>query len=300
MRYNQGNYYRPSFSGGFGFFPPVIKTILIANVVIFLLQIFLGSYTLRGIPLEEYIYRYFALIPMGYGFKVWQLFTYMFLHSPDGISHILINMLMLWMFGMEIEHVLGSKKFFLYYILCGVGGGITNLLMGPFFQHPAPTIGASGAVMGILLAFGLLFPDRMIFIYFLIPIKAKYFILLYLGMEILAVGNTDMVAHLAHLGGALTGYIFLMVDNKKIPFQWLFDGVKKRKKFEDSEYPYYAGDIESAKYYDIKTGKRVDKDPNEITQEIIDTILDKISKSGYQSLTEEEKRILFEASKRLE
>jgi membrane associated rhomboid family serine protease len=300
MRYNQGNYYRPSFSGGFGFFPPVIKSLLIANVAVFLLQLFLSSYTLRGVPLEQLIYRYFALIPMGYGFKIWQLFTYMFLHSPNNFTHILFNMFALWMFGMELEHVLGSRKFFLYYILCGIGGGIANLLMGPLFQHPSPTIGASGAVYGVLLAFGLIFPDRLIFFYFLIPIKAKYFVLIYLGLEILAVGSSDMIAHLAHLGGALTGYIFLMADNKRIPFQWLFERVKKKKKIEGADHPYYAGDIENASYYDIKTGKRIPRDPNDITQEVIDEILDKISKSGYQSLTEKEKKILFEASKRLD
>jgi membrane associated rhomboid family serine protease len=298
MRYNQGNYYRPSLFGGFGFFPPVIKTLLLVNVAVFLFQMLLNNYTLRGIPLEHYILKYFSLIPMGYGFKIWQLLTYMFLHFD--FMHILFNMLALWMFGMELEHTLGSRKFLLYYILCGVGGGIANLLMGPMFQHPAPTIGASGAVYGVLLAYGLIFPENTIYIYFLLPIKAKYFVLIYLGIEILAVGNQDMVAHLAHLGGALTGYIFLMVDNKRIPFQWLIEGIKRKRKFKDEGYPYYTGDIDNAGYYDIKTGKRIDRDPNEITQEVIDKILDKISTSGYQNLTEEEKRILFEASKRLE
>lgn len=298
--YNQGNYYRPSFFGGFSFFPPVIKSLLILNIAIFLFQMFVENFTIGGVPIEYLITKYFALIPIGYGFKIWQLVTYMFLHGS--FTHVFFNMFALWMFGMELEHVLGSKKFFWYYMICGIGGGIANLILGPYFSHPAPTVGASGAVYGVLLAFGLIFPDREIYLYFLLPIKAKYFVIMYLLLEILSVGSSDYIAHLAHLGGALTGYIFLLVDNKQIPFQWLFKGITRRRKdnYREPDYGHYAGDISSANYYDIKTGKKIDKNEEVITQQVIDSILDKISKSGYQNLTEEEKRILFEASKRLE
>jgi membrane associated rhomboid family serine protease len=297
--YNQGNYYRPSFIGGFGFFPPVIKSLLIINIAIFIFQMFVENFTIGGVPVEYLITKYFALIPIGYGFKIWQLVTYMFLHGS--FTHVLFNMFALWMFGMELEHVMGSRKFFWYYMICGIGGGVANLLLSPYFSHPAPTVGASGAIYGVLLAFGLIFPDRLIYFYFFIPMKAKFFVLMYLLLEIFAVGSSDYVAHLAHLGGALTGYIFLLTDNKQMPFQWLFKGISGRRRKNNYSEPdgHYAGDISSASYYDIKTGKKIDKNEEIITQQIIDEILDKISQSGYQNLTEEEKRILFEASKRL-
>jgi membrane associated rhomboid family serine protease len=312
MRYNQNEYYKPSLFGGFGFFPPVIKSLLIINVAVFLFQLFLSNSTIQGMPFKFYLEKYFALNPLStirftdgeniftFRFYIWQLFTYMFLHAD--FMHLFFNMFALWMFGMELEHVFGSKKFFWYYTACGLGGGVANLLLSPIFSHPGPTIGASGAVFGILLAFGLLFPDRLIFFYFLIPIKAKYFVLVYLVLEILAVGSGDMIAHLAHLGGALTGYIFILVDNKRLPFQSIFDGIKRSRRRREIFYsgPERYNEVEDANHYDIKTGKRIDKSDGEITQEVIDDILDKISKSGYQSLSSEEKRILFEASKRLE
>jgi membrane associated rhomboid family serine protease len=312
MRYNQNEYYRPSFFGGFSFFPPVIKMLLITNVAVFLLQLLLSNTVVQGLPFEFLLKKYFALNPLtpirftdGYEifefkFHIWQLVTYMFLHAD--FMHIFFNMFALWMFGMELEHVFGSKKFFWYYMACGIGGGITNLLLSPLFSHPAPTIGASGAVFGILLAFGLMFPDRLIFFYFLIPIKAKYFVIIYLVLEILAVGSSDMVAHLAHLGGALTGYIFILVDEKRLPFQWLFDSAARNRRRSREAFfnPKVNNQVQDADYYNIETGKKINKDSDRITQENIDIILDKISKSGYQSLTEEEKHILFEASKKLD
>lgn len=297
--YNSNDYYSPRGIGGFSLFPPVIKMLLITNIGLFILQIFLSSYTINEIPLEHYIIKYFALIPLGYGFRIWQLITYMFLHAD--FTHVFFNMFALWMFGVELEQVLGSKKFTLFYFACGIGGGLAHLLFGPTFSHPAPTIGASGAVYGVLLAFGVLFPDRLIFLYFLIPIKAKYFVAMYILLEIFAVGSNDLVAHLAHLGGALTGYIFLLFETRRLPFQGLFRPRRRYGRF--NRYEDY-DDIEEAKFYDINTGRPIDDnfidDGDIITQEKIDAILDKISKSGYQSLTAEEKRILFEASKHLD
>ena len=300
--YNNNDYYSPSGFGGFGLFPPVIKSLLIINVGLYILQFFLSSYTINGVPLEEYIVRYFALIPLGYGFKIWQPVTYMFLHAD--FTHVFFNMFALWMFGMELEQVLGSKKFLFFYLICGIGGGLAHLLLGPMFHHPAPTIGASGAVYGILIAFGVLFPDRLIFLYFLIPIKAKYFVMMYILLEIFAVGSNDFVAHLAHLGGALTGYIFLLLETRRMPFQRFFESLKGRADNRTYERPTVTEEPEEAKFYDINTGRRIDNryknDKNAINQEMVDAILDKISQGGYQSLTAEEKRILFEASKHLD
>jgi membrane associated rhomboid family serine protease len=157
---------------------------------------------------------WFALNPLaeGFNFQIWQLITYQFMHG--GFSHIFFNMLMLWMFGMEIENYWGSKKFLVYYLLCGVVAGLFQLFINPLLvDTPAVTIGASGAVYGVLIAFALMFPDSYIFLYFLVPIKAKYLIGFLIVLEFMLVDSAQSnVAHLAHLGGALAGFLFIMFD----------------------------------------------------------------------------------------
>jgi hypothetical protein len=211
-------------------------------------------------------------------------------------------MFALWMFGMELEHVFGSKKFLLYYVLCGLGGGLTHLLVGPIFGSSGPTIGASGAVYGVLLAFGLFFPDRLIFIYFLVPMKAKYFVLLYTLLELFVgvSGTGDNVAHFAHLGGALAGYIFILVDGRENLLSGWIGRLRSRSRVgKYFNEPRRADQrVVDAKFRDIGEESKSRRE-EEITQETIDKILDKISKTGYQNLTEEEKRILFEASNKL-
>ncbi len=296
-RYSSSSYYRPSFFGGFKFFPQVIKWLLISNTLIYLLIWLLGKFTIQGASLGAIIESLFPLYPVGGGFQVWQLFTYMFLHG--GPMHLLFNMFALWMFGMELENDWGSKKFFLYYLLCGVGAGISNLFIGPLFGPAGPTVGASGAIYGVLIAFGMMYPDRPIFIYFLLPIRARYFVMMYIALELYAgvMGTADGVAHFAHLGGALVGWIYILIDQKRIPGKALFQHSRMRvvSSKEKSRYgaPYERTNISDAKYYDIRDGEE------RVNQQRIDEILDKISQSGYQSLSEQEKRVLFEASKKL-
>lgn len=310
------DYYRPSGFGGFSFFPPVIKNLLIINVIVFLIQVIgQGISSSNGLSFSDIITKYFALIPLqglvagtrgieviSWDFYLWQLITYQFMHG--GFSHILFNMFALWMFGIEIENMWGSKKFLYFYLGAGIVAGLCHLLVSPLLGAPAaPTIGASGAVYGVLIAFGLLFPNRYIFLYFLIPVKAKYLIGFLVLIEFLAVDSANSgVAHLAHLGGALFGLIYILLDPsihadikylfKKKPYRTSkpfnpFVGVAEKFKRKDD-------DVEEAEFYEIK-----DKKEEEITQAQIDAILDKISKSGYQNLTEKEKKILFEASKKM-
>lgn len=299
---------RPTFFGGFSVFPPVIKALLISNVAIWLFVDFLlYPFTIAGTQIGGsggLISYYFALWPLGANFWPWQLLTYMFMHG--GFLHLFFNMLALWMFGMELENTWGSRKFAVYYLLCGLGAGLSNLIIAPMVGQGAPTVGASGAVFGVLIAFGMMFPDRPIYIYFLLPIKAKYFIAVYIGMELYygVTGLTDGVAHFAHLGGAAVGFVYMLGDLGLIPVRtWWSDlrsqgagtlaggqGVRRRGSSES--------DVHDATFYDIKSGKPYDGD-GELNQEVIDEILDKISKSGYQSLTEAEKRLLNEASKKI-
>jgi len=295
-RYSNTNYYRPSFFGGFKFFPPVIKWLLISNVGVFLFEAFFGVLRLHGTSLSGAVLSSFPLYPLGDGFRIWQLFTYMFMHG--GFMHLFLNMFALWMFGMDLENDWGSQKFLLYYMICGVGAGLSNLFIGPLFGPSAPTVGASGAIYGVLLAFGMMYPDRPILIYFLLPIRARYFVLIYIGIELYAgvTGSADGVAHFAHLGGAAVGFVYLMIDQRRIPFQDLLE--KTRRRFVRSDYvnQYSKNEharVSDANYFDIHD------DEEHVDQARIDEILDKISQNGYKSLTEQEKKILFEASKKL-
>jgi len=282
--------------GGFKFFPPVIKALLVSNVAIYFLLGFFGIFRIGDLTLSELFDYVLPLYPIGAGFGVWQLLTYMFLHG--GLMHLFFNMFALWMFGMELENLWGSRKFFWYYMACGIGAGLTNLFIAPLFAPVGPTVGASGAVYGVLLAFGMLFPDRPIFIYFLLPIRARYFVLLYIFVEIYAgvTGTRDGVAHFAHLGGAAVGLAYFLAERKGFSFERFFPKGKLRIVNNHRHNVSISSDgtkVSDASYYDI-TGS-----DETINQERIDEILDKISQHGYQNLTEEEKKILFEASKKM-
>lgn len=291
-----GSYYRSSMFGGFSFFPPVIKSLLIANGAFFALMMFIGLFTIDGIPLTRYVGEVFPLHPIGNGFQVWQLFTYMFMHGS--FMHLLFNMFALWMFGLELENEWGSRKFLTFYTVCGLGGAFANLFIAPLFAPAAPTVGASGAIYGVLLAFGMLYPDRPIFVYFLLPIRARYFVMIYMALEIYAgvTSTGDGVAHFAHLGGAAVGFVYILWDQKRFPFQELLSRAQARYVPTEKVNEYSGanqGRIYDAKYYDVR-----DRD-EKISQARIDEILDKISESGYQSLSESEKKVLFDASKKL-
>ena len=299
---NSGNYYRPSFFGGFQFFPPVIKYLMLSNVAVFILTELLSGMRFAGGTVGEVIMSNLALMPLHNGFQIWQLFTYMFMHG--GLMHLVMNMLPLWMFGMELENSWGAKKFLLYYVICGVGAGLSNLFIGPLFSAAAPTVGASGAIFGVLLAFGMLYPDRPVFMYFLVPIRARYFVMLYIVMELFALrGPEDGIAHFAHLGGAAVGFIYLMIDQKNLFGRQLWRRAQQRftkPEYAEQHSAYPHEEVSDAKYYDVhRANDSTRQEENRINQQHIDEILDKISQNGYQSLTEEEKRILFEASKKL-
>lgn len=305
------DYYRPSGFGGFSFFPPVIKNLLIINGVVFFLQMMIEKISFGGVPGWYFLNRYFALNPLvgfdqagqSYNFQIWQLFTYQFMHAD--FTHIFFNMLMLWMFGMEIENLWGSKKFLVFYLTAGIVGALFQLILSPLFgSFGAPTIGASGAVYGVMVAFAMFFPDRYIFVYFLIPVKAKYLIAFTIIIEFMMVGEASFIAHMVHLGGAFSGFLFVLLDkNMALKFDNIFRRKNRKSNFEFKQHsgsrfrrPFTVNDekVKEADFYDLNENSEIDE---EITQEVIDEILDKISRSGYQNLTEREKRILFEASK---
>ncbi len=305
-----GNYYRPSFFGGFSFFPPVIKMLLLTNGAVFLIMMFFGAYRIDGVPLRYYFDNILGLMPLGHGFWPWQLITYQFVHAD--FFHILFNMVFgLWMFGTEVEHTWGSNRFLWFYLGCGVAAGLAQLILSPIFdpsQAIGPTVGASGAVYGVLVAFAAMFPDRQIYIYFLIPVRVKYFVMFLIVVGVMSVGSPGNVANIAHLGGALAGYLFVLYQRRQtyssrgsFMHSQFFESVKEAFTFRKGRTG--TEDVRDAKVYDIRDGSRRTEEEKptieEDAQKKIDDILDKISQRGYQSLTEEEKKILFEASKKL-
>ena len=189
--------------------PPVTQSLLIANVVVFLLQ------TQTGSLLDP-----LALWPPGSRFAPWQLVTYGFLHGS--FAHIFFNMLGLWMFGSDIERLFGSRYFLTYYFACLVSAALCQLLVVSLAGGPAfPTVGASGALYGLLLAFGMYFPRRMVMLIFPpIPMPARVFVIVFGGLELLygVMGTTDGVAHFAHLGGMLGGWLVIQYRRRGFPF----------------------------------------------------------------------------------
>lgn len=316
MSYNSRDYYRPAGFGGFNMLPPIIKQLLFINVGVFLIQMLLESIQFGGYPGWYLLNRYFALNPLvgvdqsgqSFNFQIWQLITYQFMHG--GFTHIFFNMFMLWMFGNEIENIMGSKKFLVFYLLSGIGAGLFQLLLGPILSNQlAFTIGASGAVYGVMIAFAMFFPDRQIYVYFLFPVRAKYLIAFLVLIEFMSVGDMSLVAHLAHVGGIVTGFLFILLDKKN---NFNIDGIFNKIKNSTSNFKSYTSNnksgfrkpsrssfgnknIQDAEFYDIDSENNKKSQPSESE---IDKILDKISASGYQNLTAEEKRILFEASKK--
>jgi membrane associated rhomboid family serine protease len=184
---------------------PVVKALIIANVAMFVVSSIAPAATATlGLVPEEVLTR----------FRVWQLVTYLFLHG--GVFHILFNMLTLWMFGVELERMWGSRYFAKFYFVCGIGAGVTQILasllpFGPMaVLYVAQTIGASGAIYGVLLAYALYFPRRQIMFWGLFPIEVRYFVLIMGGISLLsAADGAGGIAHVAHLGGLVAGYLYL-------------------------------------------------------------------------------------------
>jgi membrane associated rhomboid family serine protease len=213
-------------------FPPGVKWLLIGNTVIFLICNLGGSAvqvpagTLLGLSAEAAIHH----------FLLFQVFTYMFLHFAT--MHVLFNMLGLWFFGKPIEETWGTRRFLKFYFLCGIAAGVcvvlANALNGSW---GTVTIGASGAIFGTLVAFGILFPDSIILMFFVFPMKAKYAVMIYVAIELLATfGPNTGVSTVAHLGGAAFAYLYLkqrlprfaMPDISGVYRQWKLQRAKKK------------------------------------------------------------------------
>jgi len=260
------HYYQP----GFGYrLTSGVKTLIIINSIIYLLQLFFLNQLLT----------LFGLIPQAvyHNFMLWQLVTYMFLHGD--IFHLLFNMLALWMFGSNIEASWGTKKFVRYYFLCGIAGGITTCLFSP--DATIPSIGASAAIFGILVAYGMMFPNSIILLFGLFPMKARHFVILFGAIELLAClrYTPDGIGHFAHLGGMVAGYLYLKNMFTKNHIGKSVAKLKEKKEKEDIEK------------------KKVELS---LVKGRVDELLDKISSQGLDSLSKEEQDFLKKASQFLQ
>ena len=301
--------------------PTMTKNLLIVNFLAFAATWVLE---LRGIDLAQLLGLHFFLAS---DFHFYQFFTYMFLHG--GFTHIFFNMFALWMFGSVIERVWGPKKFIFYYIVCGIGAGITQELVQyatytiegiSAYQYVSAggvqmttdayinlwtTIGASGAVYGILLAFGMIFPNERLFIIpFPFPIKAKWLIVGYIAIELFSAmtGPGDGVAHMAHLGGMLFGFLLIRYWQKHPNSSQSFGRSRGQEFFENMKRRYDQRQQQNNRMKAEQTDPRRESDEEynarkRKNQEEVDAILDKIRKSGYDSLTKEEKKKLFDQSR---
>lgn len=303
--------------------PTVTKNLLIVNIIAFLAMIVCKQSSFFGVPIDlnDILGLHFFLAS---DFHLHQLVTYMFMHA--NFEHLFFNMFALWMFAGVIERVWGGKRFLLYYFCCGIGAGMFQELaqfIGYFVQELDSfamvdiqgskmlmddylslwtTVGASGAIYGILLAFGMLFPEERIFIFPLpIPVKAKWFVMFFAGVELFSALATpgDNVAHLAHLGGMVVGF-FMIKYWKRYPGA-SFSRAKGEQFFTDMKKRWERRPNKRASQAQEEPAQRVRETDWEYNQrkkaqqDEIDRILDKIRKEGYDSLTTEEKRKLFDS-----
>jgi len=267
-RYSQGGSGGPDFRFAVQM-SDAVKWLIIINAAIFLLQqlIFMAS---GGRYLSLYFGVSANLFLRG---MIWQPLTYMFLHS--GIGHIFWNMLILWMFGCEIERAWGPRVFLRYYFITGIGGGVLILLTSMAMGDNSITLGASGAIFGLLVAFGMVFPDKIILAFFLFPMRARNFVILIgaieLWMTVTAGPYGHGVARFAHLGGALVGFLYLKFGD--------------RIKYSIPRIRFKSSSQNETKAQDWSSFMREEVDP----------ILDKIGREGIHSLTRKERNILKKA-----
>jgi membrane associated rhomboid family serine protease len=205
-----------------GNFPNGVKWLLISNTAVFVAMFLLARDELS----LQRIFDWLALSPYNvlHNFRIWQLGTYLFLHG--GLWHLLFNMLTLWMFGATLERDWGTRRFLKYYFLCGIGAGLCDVTVNALLGHASlppleggiTTIGASGAIYGVLLAFGVLYPETTILFLFVFPIQAKYFVMIYGAMALLgALGTHNSgVSNVAHLGGMIFGLLYLKMRFPKL------------------------------------------------------------------------------------
>ena len=279
---SMGSAFKRTFMG----LPVVIRTIIATTVIAYLVQVFLPIF---GVS-DRYIVETFGFLPTVEGtlYQPWRLVTYLFLHGS--FWHLLFNMLWLWWMGQIVEQTLGPRVFSVIYFGAGIGGALINLALTPIWVGNL-TIGASGAVFGVMVAFAMLYPTTPIMLFLLPPIEARYVVagLIAIDLILQTSGSGGNTARLVHLGGAAMGWVLLKAYYKGYDYdRWIISiqGIFKRSKPKEKVHNRSMRSVSDAVVIE------------EVQQSELDHILDKISQSGYDSLSTAEKKKLFEMSKR--
>ncbi|MDH4262013.1 MAG: rhomboid family intramembrane serine protease [Spirochaetia bacterium] len=266
------------------FGPPLTKAV--KNLIILNAAVFAVDFLLVRIFHNELIKYYFALIPdlIINRFFIWQVFTYQFLHGD--IFHILFNMFALWMFGAELEIRWGKKKFYQFYLLTGTITGIIILVFNLSMGNMRPTIGASGVVFALLLAYAVYWGNRLIYIWGLIPVKVKYYVVImgFISFFLMVSPGESNVSHIGHLGGIFSGFICLKLLIEQ-PYQLRGPSLIQKYKMYKKKKQWIKKDSDNFN--------------NMNDEQKVDEILQKISKKGIKSLTRDERRFLKETSEKM-
>ena len=287
----------------FKYLPKALQTLLIANAVVFIIA-FLG----RGLEVDlgagygsltDYISYFGAFMPR-IPLELWRYVTYMFIHFD--FMHFFFNMLMLWMFGSEVAEWMGARHFVSMYFFCGIFAALFSFFMCLLGLTNNPIIGASGALMGVFVAYYKFFPDRVILMFFVIPMRIKNAMWVMIALDILFANSGDMIAHFAHLGGVVAGFLYMAIyqNGPKVLYHSplsaifrLFSRNPEKYKRENSETRSYRSNrveepeiLEGEVFY-VDEQKRMDE------------ILKKVERSGIQSLTESEREFLLKAGDKL-
>ncbi len=267
---------------------PVVKRLLIINGLLFIVQ------QVSGIFYPGLIEQFFGLHHQGFAqeLKLWQIVTYMFLHG--GWFHVIFNLLGLWMFAGELEQEWGGSFFIRYYLLCGIGAGVFISVMNYYIYHSyhlnPVTLGASGAIYGILLAYGWIWPNRQVLLYFVIPIKVKYLVIIFGLIEFFgtlssATGTGGNISHIGHLGGLISGLLILLVRR--------ISPGSSRIRLMDMHDNIIARTIKKRRL--LRKKREIEKRIQ--SKKIIDELLEKIARQGMSSLNKKEKKDLEWARK---
>ena len=278
-----------------------LRFLLLVNAAIFLMAFFGNNLTLNlpGVgygSLREYLVYFGAFFPTS-PLEVWRYVTYMFVHVD--FMHFFFNMLMLWMFGSEVADWMGTRHFVAMYFFCGIFAALFSFLMCLLGLSNYPIIGASGALMGIFVAYYKFFPERMLLMFFIIPMKIKHAIWVMIFLDIFFAGSGDMIAHFAHLGGVVAGFIYMAFyqNGSKVLYNSPLSGIFRLFSSNPEKY----NRASSSRSY------RSSEEPEVLEGEVfyvdeqkrMDDILRKVEREGIQSLSESEREFLLKAGDKL-
>ena len=284
----------------FRYLPKVLQILLLANAAVFIVA-FLG----RGIEvnlgagygsLTDYISYFGAFMPR-VPLELWRYVTYMFIHVD--FMHFFFNMLMLWMFGSEVAEWMGTRHFVSMYFFCGIFAALFSFFMCLLGLTNNPIIGASGALMGIFVAYYKFFPERMLLMFFIIPMKIKHAMWVMIALDIFFANSGDMIAHFAHLGGVVAGFLYMALYQNS-PNGSLLSGLSRLFSRNTEKF---SGRSSSGSSYESDNAEEPEVLEGEVfyvdEQKRMDDILRKVEREGIQSLTESEREFLLRAGDKL-